>query len=721
VSYSELTSHGPAAPGLLAALPGLRWLREGLRDGWYLYGANVGFDVLSSVTGSAVFEGQEQAESLLAAWVDAYEQGRVFDVLLDQKLIDNAAGCLGLEQLPGGRWVKHRYNLAYTSQRLGGPELDKGDDTWRLRYWELLGVPVEQWPEDARSYAMLDAYATAYAVWVQRAQPGATRWQRMAAETFPGKDLFSTSVAQARADLATSAMSGYGLRTDPEQTEQYATQIEREHAEVCESLRESGLVWVEWIRPESGPYSERLEWNRLKRALRKANATPFGWETIMRQIGATPKYHRSTKAAAELMYRWCTEHGLPVVHTDSYSPKPPPKGKGHAPSECISLDKDATRKSGNETLQTYSEVSHLGKVLSADLKWLRHGAKEPIHSNFDILKETNRTGSSKPNVQNRARGKDDAPGQRECFVPRPGWAYIDADYEQGELWTLAQVCHWWLGWTTLGQTLRAGVDPHTKMGCEIYGCDCETGLALRKSKDPAFDDARGAAKVVNFGGPGGIGAKTMTEYGAKGYGVVKPQDEWARLLKLWKGLWLELPDYFGVINSFASEPWPWQLELHEAERHAAELREEVYREPSYYSVALPTGFLRGRTNYPSACNTPYQSTLASVLKVALWRVFRACYVDRTDALYGSRPVNEIHDQLLVETRIDDLPAAREAAASLEHHMNEAAKEVCPDYPTWTQAILAERWSKKAGHCTDDQGNLVVWRDKRIVAHTSAQD
>lgn len=720
VSYSEITAQGPAEPQLLSHLDGLRWLRAGLRAGWYFYGANTGFDVLSSVTGSAVFEGWAESEELLSMWSKAYDESRVFDVLLDQKLIDNAAGCLGLEQIPNGRWLPHRYNLAYTSKRLGGPELDKGEDTWRLRYWELLGVPIEQWPADAVGYAKLDGYATAYVAWIQRARTNETRWQRMAAATFPGRDLLATSADQARADLATSAMSGHGLRTDPPQVEVYSEQIETEHAVVCESLRASGLVWIEWLRPEEGPYSERLEWNRLKRALRKAKATDAGWEMIMRQVGAKPKYHRSTKAASELMFQWCTEHGISIVHTDSYSPKPPPKGKGHHPSECISLDKDATRKSGNETLQTYSEVSHLAKVMSADLKWLRLGACEPIHANFDILKETNRTGASKPNVQNRARGKADEPGQRECFVPREGWAFIDADYEQGELWTLSQVCHWWLGWTTLGQTLRAGVDPHTKFGCEIFGCDYEQGLALRASGDPTFDDARGAAKVVNFGGPGRIGPKAMTEYGAKGYGVVKTEDEWRRLLKMWSGLWLELPDYFNTIEMFETEPWPWQLELQEAERIAAELREETYRAPSFYSVALPTGFLRGRTHYTSACNTPYQSVLASVLKVALWRVFKACYVDRQDALFGSRPVNEIHDQLLVETRISDLGHAREAAASLENHMNEAARIVCPEYPTWTQAALAERWSKKVKSVRDESGGLVVWKDKRIVPYVGAQ-
>lgn len=700
--------------GLVPSREGLRllfgWLSD---DGVTLYGANIAFDLLAAVVTADLLLGPDAGHALLEAIVKAYESCRVRDVLIDQKIIDNAAGCLGLEQVSGGRWIKHRYNLAYTTQRLGGPELAKGEDTWRLRYGELAQTPIASWPPAAREYAELDAYATAWCARVQ-GTANATRWQRMASDNFPGLDPLNQAPLQAAAAMALKAMSAYGLRTDATQVERYAALVEEQHAQVCESLIGSGLVWVEWLRPEAGDFADKKKWNALKRALRKRGASPEAWVSAMRQVGAGTEYHRATKVAAKMMYEHCVENSIPIVHTAGYSPKPIEKGgKGHAPSACIALDKDATRKAGHELLLAYSEVSHLAKVVSADLKWLRLGSAEPIHSHFDGLKETGRTGSSKPNVQNRARGSSDAAGDRECFVPRDGWVYIDADYEQGELWTLAQVCHWWLGWTTLGDALRAGIDPHTKLGCEIHGCDYSTGLALRKAKDTAFDACRNSAKAVNFGGPGGLGKKTMCEYGAKSYGVVRTEDEWGEIIKLWRGTWAELPDYFRRINAMRSEPWPWQQALAEAERVAATSRGEEYREPSYYSVSLPTGFLRGRTHYTSACNTPYQSVLSTILKVSLWRIWKACYVDKTDALYGSRPVNEIHDQIIVETRAGDLAAAREAAASQQRHMNEAAKAVCPDYPTWTEAGLCERWSKKAGIVRDAAGQLLVWRDKRI--------
>lgn len=709
------------APVIVDRAGALAAFRAWLRGGVQLFGARTAFDLLALAVTADLVDGT--GGDLLVEIAAAYDRGQIRDVLLDQKLIDNASGCLGLEQLPSGKWVHHRYDLAHTVQRCCGITLDKSADTWRLRYGELDGTPVDQWPAEARDYAMLDAYSTA-AVAVAQNTTYATRWQQMAELGFPGHDILGQSEEQARASMALTAMSAYGMRTDAPQVERYAAYVEAEFARVCESLVESGLVWIEYLRPASGEYSDRMTWNRLRRAMRKLNegrgATPAQQAFVFARVGAEVKYHKSTKVAASMMYEWCTERGLPIVHTDSYAPKPPPKGKGHSPSECIALDKHSTRQSGCELLQTYSEVSHLSKMVSADLKWLRLGAVEPIHCFLDSLKETNRTGASKPNLQNRARGGKD-PGDRECFIPRDGWVFLDADYEQGEMWTLAQVCHWWLGYTELGKTLRAGVDPHTKLGCAIAGgIPYEQGAALHKIKDCAFENERNAAKPLNFGRPGRLGAKTMTEYAAKGYGVERPLEFWQWAITLFDSTWTEMPDYFAVIDSCQAEPWPWQAKLADLESAAAAARDEKYRAPSYYNIALPTGFLRGRTHYTSACNTPYQSVLATVLKRACWRVWRACYADRTDALYGSRPVLEIHDQLLVETRLgspslsgDGLDSARAAAKSLTYHMCEAAKEVCPDYPTYTETTICERWSKKSKSVYDTDGRQIVWRDERI--------
>ena len=90
----------------------------------------------------------------------AHDEGRVHDVQLRQRLID-----LGTGQLEGFRAaedekVKFSYSLAALYERHGFGTMDKGADTWRLRYGELIDVPLKDWPVEAEQYARKDAKGT---------------------------------------------------------------------------------------------------------------------------------------------------------------------------------------------------------------------------------------------------------------------------------------------------------------------------------------------------------------------------------------------------------------------------------------------------------------------------------------------------------------------------------------------------------------------------------
>jgi DNA polymerase I-like protein with 3'-5' exonuclease and polymerase domains len=80
---------------------------------------------------------------------EAYESGRIVDTKIKAKLDDIARGIY--------RSVK--YDLAACCQRYLDLHVAK-QDTWRLRYGELYDTPIEQWPTDAREYALNDARVT---------------------------------------------------------------------------------------------------------------------------------------------------------------------------------------------------------------------------------------------------------------------------------------------------------------------------------------------------------------------------------------------------------------------------------------------------------------------------------------------------------------------------------------------------------------------------------
>jgi hypothetical protein len=299
----------------------------------------------------------------------------------------------------------------------------------------------------------------------------------------------------------------------------------------------------------------------------------------------------------------------------------------------------------------------------------------------------------------QGQGKIERPGARECFVPRPGWVLIDADYSMLELHTLAQTCFWLLGHSTLGEALRAGKDPHTIVASQILGITyAECKAAIDDETNPlhkAAKNARNCGKAVNFGRPGGLSARTMRSYAVKSYGVSKTEQEWADIIGTWNQTWIEMPQYFALISRFESAP-----------------------RSGWFNVNYPglPGFRAG-AHYTSACNTMYQRLGAKVAKRAGWYVFKACYVDKGSPLYGARPVNFIHDQFLIEAREEH---AHAAALETQRLMNLAGAELLPDVPVKTEPILARRWSKNAKEVTadgtklKDGGVLVPWEDVRIT-------
>jgi len=294
------------------------------------------------------------------------------------------------------------------------------------------------------------------------------------------------------------------------------------------------------------------------------------------------------------------------------------------PLEYVALDKDACQTTQDDLLEAYAEMTHLAKILSTDLPRLADGVLMPIHSHFEPILETGRTSSSNPNVQNQARGKKDRIGARECFVPRPGMVLIDSDYSQLELYTLAQACIWMLGWSTLADALNSGVDAHTKVGAAIAGISYEQATALKKAKDPDFDNIRNCAKPVNFGKPGGLGAETMTSFAAKGYGVKRPQAFWAEAIAKFMQSWPEMKQYFAAISALEG-------------RHGT------------YNVIQPwSKRLRAGASYCSACNSIFQGLGSDVAKLAGWLIFKACYVDQNSPLFGARNVLFVHDQFMIE-------------------------------------------------------------------------
>jgi DNA polymerase-1 len=348
----------------------------------------------------------------------------------------------------------------------------------------------------------------------------------------------------------------------------------------------------------------------------------------------------------------------------------------------VCLDSDACHATGDAILEDYANLSTLSKVLSTDVPMLLAGTKYPIHSRFDLA-ETGRTTSSKPNIQNMRRKQ----GIRECFVPRPGFVFAQADYDGLELRTLAQACLTLVGKSRLAEVLNSGQDPHLALASDILHITYDEAKARRKAGDKDVDAARQTAKVANFGFPGGLGIAKLVLFAKKAYGVILTEREAYLLKNNWLRSWPEMRSYFNLV---------------------AKMVEEDGR-----IVQIRSNRVRGGCSYTAGCNSFFQGLGSDATKHAGWLISKACYVDRSSPLFGSRIVCYVHDEFIVET--PDTPKAEEAANELARLMIQGANEWLPDVPAKTEPLLMRYWSKDAKAVVNSDGRLVPWSGMTEVA------
>lgn len=116
------------------ALPWLRALFEyALANRVTLVGHNVAYDFACIV--------HTWPELTDLVWA-LYDNELVADTIVRQKLSDLARGRYRGFRTEDGFFVSLRYDLASVAQRHLGKKRDKGEDTWRKRYEELLPYPV---------------------------------------------------------------------------------------------------------------------------------------------------------------------------------------------------------------------------------------------------------------------------------------------------------------------------------------------------------------------------------------------------------------------------------------------------------------------------------------------------------------------------------------------------------------------------------------------------
>ncbi len=435
--YQSPDNWAPRTPpsGLMLPDAAMNWFMEILRDqNLTLLTANGPYDMAVACNYDA---------RLYPLVFQAYEEGRIVCVQTLQKLIDISQGCRERPRQDGtvgyslATLVRHYKGLDRTADK-------EGEKSWRLRYAELDGVPLEQWPKEAVQYAENDAMDTWDVYHQQRRTYG----------------IMPSETEQYRAAWALHLMSCQGIRTDGAKVAALKERLLRDRVANRATAQAAGFLKLTPCKPDEeaealvpykrGDGQRKMRWGRDMTAIK--NRVRVAYAALGKEVPQT-------------------------------------EGGG------VSTDADTLDRSMDPALRALAASGTTEKLLSTYIPALEQGVNVKVNTRFNVLVDNGRTSSHKDkatgagfNFQNFPRPNElDANAGvnfvRPCIVPTEGTYFCSIDLDAGELRSLAQVQLYLFGKSKLADVLNAGRDPHLEFAADLLSITYEEALANKKRPD----------------------------------------------------------------------------------------------------------------------------------------------------------------------------------------------------------------------------------------------
>ena len=274
----------------------------------------------------------------------------------------------------------------------------------------------------------------------------------------------------------------------------------------------------------------------------------------------------------------------------------------------------------------YRKLTKLVNTYLVSLEQVIHAETGRIHASFNQTgTSTGRLSSSDPNLQNIPIRSDIGREIRKAFIPEAGYVFVAADYSQVELRMLAHLSRD----EALIQAFRDGQDIHKAVASEVFGTAIEE----------VSDEQRSAAKAVNFG----------IVYGITQWGLARQlQCSTERAQQI-------IDDYkvrFTGIDTFLATC----VEQAKALGYVETIK---HRRRQIRSIHSSNGQQRSLAERV-AINSVVQGSAADLIKMAMNNVQRAL----AESFPTARLLLQIHDELVIEARIEDEDAVRALLVSV---------------------------------------------------------
>lgn len=275
------------------------------------------------------------------------------------------------------------------------------------------------------------------------------------------------------------------------------------------------------------------------------------------------------------------------------------------------------------------------------------GSDERIHGTFNqTITATGRISSTEPNLQNIPIRMELGREIRKVFVPQEGCVFIDADYSQIELRVLAHMS----GDARLIGAYQQAEDIHAITASEVFHVPLLEVTSLQRRN----------AKAVNFGIVYGISSFGLSE------GLSITRKEASEYIEKYFETYPGVKAFLDKLVSDAKETG-YALSMFGRRRPVPELKSSNFMQRSFGERV--------------AMNSPIQGTAADIIKIAMIRVDSAL---KKQGLQ-SRIVLQVHDELLIETRLEELDQVKKL---LVEEMKSAARLAVP---LEVDANVGESW------------------------------
>ena len=250
-----------------------------------------------------------------------------------------------------------------------------------------------------------------------------------------------------------------------------------------------------------------------------------------------------------------------------------------------------------------------------------------IHTSYhQAVTATGRLSSSDPNLQNIPIRNAEGRRIRQAFIAPEGYKILAADYSQIELRIMAHLS----GDQGLIHAFTQGLDVHCATAAEVFD------VAL----DEVTDEQRRSAKAINFG----------LIYGMSAFGLAKQlgigRYDAQQYIDLYFERYPGVQEYMDNIRQKAAEQG---------------YVETLLGRRLYLPEINASNGMRRQAAERTAINAPMQGTAADIIKKAMIAVDQ--WLSTADDI-GARMIMQVHDELVLEVKVEDVGRVSEHLAVL---------------------------------------------------------